>query len=97
MSTNWLEKGWVVPKIEKLPVSIMVSDGGLIPPPLIYMISDIFTIVFHLFSLQNLIQGVILLLKRGGIRPPSDTMILTGNFSILGTTHPFAYQLVLTY
>ena len=33
----------------------------------------------------------------GGIRPPSDTMILTGNFSILGTTHPFAYQLVLTY
>ena len=33
----------------------------------------------------------------GVIRPPSDTMILTGNFSILGTTHPLAYQLVLTY
>ena len=30
----------------------------------------------------------------GGFRGISDTMILTGNFTILGTTHRLAYQLV---
>ena len=48
-------------------------------------------------SYENIPKRMMVLASKSGIRPSSDTMILLVIFSILGTSHPLVYQLVLTY
>ena len=48
-------------------------------------------------SYENIPKRMMVLTSKSGIRQSSDTMILLVIFSILGTSHPLVYQLVLTY